>query len=148
MKFLILTILITSPCIFSQEKRFISSIQGTQKLPFKVKLIKTKENNLDVLSVYKNEKKEPILKHTAPLIGVILLEASVLKFKKRSILLTRWTKGAHSETLLLMDLDKPKDKVIYSSNFSWPFSYNIKDNILYIKSTDHNNQPEVTKWNP
>ncbi len=140
--------LVISININAKEELVNFSIKGSNKLPFNIKITKVKKDYLDTLYVYKEGRQNPIIKHSAKIIGNNLKEAAVLKFNKRVILLTRWNKGAHSEKLLLMDLDKPQNKVIYSYISSWPFSYFIKDNILYIKGIKYKNKAKTIKWKP
>ncbi|MBK9294925.1 MAG: hypothetical protein IPM57_10885 [Oligoflexia bacterium] len=90
------------------------------------------ENQADTMVVMDIIKKEEIFKFNATAEAPRFKEAEELYFKNKnkSILITRWSRGAHSEVIRVFDPLKKQNQLIKEIVTSWPASYKIQNNKL------------------
>lgn len=112
-------------------------------------------NGIDTMYVLDTSSSKEVLKFTATSPTSAFKEAEALYFKEKnkSIIVSRWYRGAHSEVIRVFDPNRADKPLIKEIVTSWPASYEVvKNKVIFLIPVDKYNgsTPKNIKfeWDP
>jgi hypothetical protein len=116
------------------------------------KLVDKKEA-IQVYAVGEKEKKL-LMEYVAPDYSMTFKQAEeiYLKSPKKKYLITRWSNGAHGETINIFDPESKTHQQVYGISTIWPAKYIVKSDSVEINVPIENKDGKIkfsaTKWKP